>query len=266
MAEEFRHEQMWDWELPRSNEEIFLSRIEGVSMRDMQEGGDQLFEIQLPCGHRTSIRKVEIAMLTGNARKTQLCPICSTHIFQPEDLEDLERWRGFSTAERYRADNAIWKGSDDYLPNSKQNHTIPARHLLEALDTALATLDTPEPFVPAAMNAHDFSETQAIKQQFHRLYGDSNAVITTSQLDLYRELYRAATHAPLNAGSEVMITNSVTPEDYGSFLQVWLLRAIGVTLGLLELDATADDDDEDGAEFRKDLAEVEGRMGDVTIA
>jgi hypothetical protein len=263
-TEEARWEHSWAWNLPRSIEDVFLDRLVGVgatSADELRTGGDRVLDLRLPCTHTVSIRKVQIAALTDEARETQSCSVCGARILQAGDEAEIDLWKTFRAAEGYRVKNASWADLDSWMPSSGVQHRFSADILLQSIDSALMSINAPATFRPTEINPTSYAETQAVMKHFEHTYGRSDAVITTSALDLFVSLYRAAGGAALDETGERTISNTLVPPDFGDFLHLWLKRTVGFLVGLLELDGTAGDDENGDEEFE----DMQSKMEDVEI-
>lgn len=226
-AEEERREEMWFSIPPRCVEELFFGRLQPVSDQDQDAlsapGGDRWVNVQLPCGHETLVRKMEIMALTAEACLTQQCPTCSARILQRSDDEEISLGEVCRRVEEYSMTNRMWRSLDDEgRISSKAMCSFDSRLILDVLDLSLNSFNAPRSICPTSLTPVILYSpaTRAIMQHFGRC---CSAEVRISPSDLFDTLYGLAMETETGNG---IVARIAMPPGWEQFLLRWIIRAI----------------------------------------
>lgn len=228
-VEEARWEDEWATDPPQSVEELFATQLEPVTAQDERNLsllGDGIVHVELPCGHRIHVRKIEISALTAEACLNQTCPVCGRRIMQVVDDDELTFRREFDRADAYRATDYTWQDLDKKIRKSARSLEVHTETLLQALRASLDSFAAPRSVCPASLCPTNSLETVLVMETFRNSYGGLDITTTMSPSDLLECFHGLAVGTKTGKGEHESLATAVTPPGWPGFLELWLTRAV----------------------------------------
>ena len=156
----------------RCIEQLFLFRLYPMHPEDgegLYSDGDSLLNMQLPCGHDVSIRKVNIVALTGESLATQQCPAWGARILQPADDGELLLGKQAELTESWRASSSTWQALDRITPSSSKLYKFSTTAILHAPERSAGVVQTADPRQPSGVMSRQLPRKLAGSRRTSRI-------------------------------------------------------------------------------------------------
>ncbi|KAK5169818.1 uncharacterized protein LTR77_005796 [Saxophila tyrrhenica] len=265
-----RWDDDWARMLPRPVEQLFMARLDPVTMEDLEQmegtagSADALIQVRLPCKHLIGTSKAELDSLSSQMMLDHICPQCGSRTLQDEEQPEIMLRTAIERADEYKHLNESWTSLDNDEPveGAHQISFSPAT-LLESLDTALHSLNTPPlTMTPPNLNPVSFSETRAVNAHFESVIRAAGDEIKTTPAELLRQLHDTAdgAHRIDIEEQHLLVSQTMVPPTFDEFKNIWFRRTVGHLVDLLALDGTRDDSDSESDGVDATLMEIEVRM------
>jgi hypothetical protein len=217
--------QLWDTKEFKPVKELLCARLfPDLPLYDMCEmlyGQDEIFVVELPCGHKAMIANAGLRIMGPEACTNYTCKSCGAPVLQEEDFNELCFRENRRKAKAYIRTNLEWMGLDaEVVEGEGYVDLYPATSLMCALSAALASLRPPMLISPPEMLFINFAETKAVFAELESVFSGDGYVEEAAPFRIFNGLMAYA-----NAGfTKSELATDLVPPGWIEDVRRWFTR------------------------------------------